>query len=43
VLLVEAKGNERVRELDSWLGRFGYSRRRQRGFARGNFVYSTAA
>jgi hypothetical protein len=43
VLLVEAKNNERVRELDTWLGRFGYSRKRQRGFAPGNFVYSTAA
>ena len=43
VLLVEAKGDERVRELDSWLGRFGYSRMRQRGFAPGNFVYSAAA
>ena len=43
VLLVEAKGDERVRELDTWLGRFGYSRKRQRGFAPGNFVYSTAA
>jgi FkbM family methyltransferase len=43
VLLVEAKGDERVRELDGWLGRFGYSRKRQRGFAPGNFVYSTAA
>src|SRR5438093_2874694 len=42
VLLVEAKGDERVRELDTWLGRFGYSRKRQRGFAPGNFVYSTA-
>jgi len=43
VLLVEAKGDERVRELDSWLGRFGYSRMRQRGFAPGNFVYSAVA
>ena len=43
MLLVEAKGDERVRELDSWLGRFGYSRKRQRGFAPGNLVYSTAA
>ena len=42
VLLVEAKGDDRVRELDSWLGRFGYSRKRQRGFAPGNFVYDTA-
>jgi FkbM family methyltransferase len=42
VLLVEAKGGERVRELDTWLGRCGYSRKRQRGFAPGNFVYSTA-
>lgn len=43
VLLVEAKSDERVRELDTWLGRFGYSRKRQRGFAPGNFVYDTAA
>jgi FkbM family methyltransferase len=42
VLLVEAKGAERVHELDSWLGRFGYSRKRQRGFAPGNFAYDTA-
>jgi FkbM family methyltransferase len=43
VLLVEAKSDERVRELDSLLGRFGYSRKRRRGFAPGNFVYDTAA
>jgi FkbM family methyltransferase len=42
VLLVEAKGAERVRELDSWLGRFGYSRKRLRSFAPGNFAYDTA-
>jgi FkbM family methyltransferase len=41
-LLVEAKGAERVRELDSWLGHFGYSRKRRRGFAPGNVVYTTA-
>ena len=40
VLLVEAKGRERLRELDSWLGGFGYSRRRQRGFAPGNVAYT---
>jgi FkbM family methyltransferase len=42
VLLVEAKGDERVRELDSWLDGFGYARKRRRGFAPGNFVYTTA-
>jgi FkbM family methyltransferase len=42
VLLVEAKGAERVRELDGWLGSFGYSRWRQRGFAPGNFAYSVS-
>jgi len=43
VLLVEAKGEARVRELDSWLGRFGYRRKRPRGFAPGNYAYSAAA
>src|SRR2546423_1342632 len=42
VLLVEAKGDERVRELDGWLGAFGYSRKRERGFAPGNYAYSAA-
>jgi FkbM family methyltransferase len=41
-LLVEAKGRERLRELDAWLGRFGYSRRRPRGFARDNVAYTVA-
>jgi FkbM family methyltransferase len=41
-LLVEAKGRERLRELDSWLGRFGYTRRRQAGFARDNVAYIAA-
>ena len=39
-LLVEAKGRDRVRDLDAWLGRFGYCRQRQRGFARGNLAYT---
>lgn len=38
VLLVEAKGDERVRELDTWLGGFGYTRARRRGFAPGNYA-----
>ena len=42
VLLIEAKGGDRVRELDNWLGRFGYSRTRHRGFAPGNYAYSGA-
>jgi FkbM family methyltransferase len=41
-LLVEAKGRERLRALDAWLGRFGYSRRRPRGFARDNVAYTVA-
>jgi len=41
-LLVEAKGRERLRELDAWLGRFGYSRCRPRGFARDNVGYTVA-
>lgn len=39
-LLVEAKGEDRVRELDNWLGALGYSRTRHRGFAPGNHAYS---
>jgi FkbM family methyltransferase len=38
-LLVEAKGRDRRRELDTLLGPFGYRRQRQRGFARGNVAY----
>jgi FkbM family methyltransferase len=41
-LLVEAKGRERLRELDAWLGRLGYSRHRPRGFARDNVAYTVA-
>ena len=41
-LLVEAKGDGRVRELDGWLGAFGYSRKRERGFAPGNYAYRAA-
>jgi FkbM family methyltransferase len=41
-LLVEAKGRARLRELDAWLGRLGYSRRRPRGFARDNVAYTVA-
>ena len=39
-LLVEAKGRERLGELDAWLGRFGYNRQRHRGFAPGNVAYT---
>jgi FkbM family methyltransferase len=42
VLLVEARGRERLRELDTWLGGFGYHRQRQRGFAPGNVAYTAA-
>jgi FkbM family methyltransferase len=41
-LLVEAKGRERLRELDEWLGRLGYSRCRPRGFARDSVAYTVA-
>jgi FkbM family methyltransferase len=41
-LLLEAKSHERVQELDSWLGRFGYRRTRRRGFAQGNYAYTPA-
>jgi FkbM family methyltransferase len=40
ILLVEAKGEERVRQLDEWLACFGYSRMRRRDFAPGNYAYS---
>jgi FkbM family methyltransferase len=41
-ILLEAKGDERVRELDEFLTPFGYARTRPRGFAVGNFLYAAA-
>jgi FkbM family methyltransferase len=40
VILVEAKGDARVRELDRWLGRFDYVRTSASRLSPGNFVYS---
>jgi FkbM family methyltransferase len=40
VILVEAKGDERVRELDRCLGRFDYVRMPALRLSQGNFVYT---
>jgi FkbM family methyltransferase len=42
VILVEAKGDERVRELDQLLGRFDYVRVPASRLSQGNFVYTCA-
>jgi hypothetical protein len=41
-ILIEAKGKARVRELDACLLPMGYERTRPRGFAVGNYLYSSA-
>jgi FkbM family methyltransferase len=39
-ILLEAKGDERARELDEILAPLGYERTRRRGFAVGNYLYA---
>jgi FkbM family methyltransferase len=41
-ILIEAKGSERLKQVDACLVPFGYEREHRRGFAVGNYLYRSA-
>jgi Methyltransferase FkbM domain len=41
-ILIEAKGSERLKQVDACLVPFAYEREHRRGFAVGNYLYRSA-